>query len=717
MRVLLSDGSGLTARQCATRLDSAGHVVEALAPDPLCLSRFTRHVARLHRVPRYGSDPLRWLDAALEVYGSGRFDVLLPTQEQVAVLSWAKHRLDAAAVATVVPPFNALCAVQDKISAWATLRHLGIPQPESSTDEARWDRFPAFVKEPIGTASAGVHRVSDRAGLARAAAGRRVLVQAAVDGPLAMCQSVFDGGVLVAFHASARTREGAAGSASHKRSVALPEVRRWLETLGRDLAWHGALCVDVIVGDDGPLCIDVNPRLVEPQNAYLSGVDLVGPMIELATGGHPGSQPEGHSGVRTHQLLLAVLGAAQERRGRRAVATELVHAASRTGDYAGSSEELTPLAHDVRAVIPVVVASAATLVAPRTWSWFAGGSVSNYALSEQGWCEIAHTDPVAGQPPPPPARDRPEGSGPSRKSRASRTAGLMAVQRGLESARPERTRLFTDPLAPSFLTPAWRVALAAARLPAVRIAIEAVYDLVGGPGPRASAIARTKLIDDLIEQLAPTVEQVVLLGAGYDTRPYRLACLAGRRVFEIDRTETQQVKRAVLARSGTARASVTFVPVDFETDDLARALADAGHRPDRPTLFLWEGVTQYLSAEAVSSTLAIVRTLACAGACLVFTYVDDAVIGKDAPQFPEAGRWLRGVAKRDEPWISGISPAKLPEVLARHGFHLVEDVSAADAGARYFGPRRRRERGSGLYRVATATIVSRSGRDDASRSA
>ena len=67
MRVLLSDGSGLTARQSATQLAAHGHVVEALAPDPWCLTRFTSHVRRVHRVPSYGDDPYGWLDAMLSV--------------------------------------------------------------------------------------------------------------------------------------------------------------------------------------------------------------------------------------------------------------------------------------------------------------------------------------------------------------------------------------------------------------------------------------------------------------------------------------------------------------------------------------------------------------------------------------------------------------------------------------------------------------------------
>jgi uncharacterized protein YbjT (DUF2867 family) len=81
MRILLSDGTGLTARQSATLLSRAGHQVEALSPDPLCLCRFTRRVRRVHHVPAYGSDPFGWLDAALAVAAHRRIDVLFPTQE------------------------------------------------------------------------------------------------------------------------------------------------------------------------------------------------------------------------------------------------------------------------------------------------------------------------------------------------------------------------------------------------------------------------------------------------------------------------------------------------------------------------------------------------------------------------------------------------------------------------------------------------------------
>jgi methyltransferase (TIGR00027 family) len=700
MRVLLSDGSGLTARQCATRLSNSGHVVEVLAPDPLCLCRFTRHVARVNRVRRYGTDPFGWLEDALRIYEARGFDVLLPTQEQVAVLSFAQDRLDQAHVATVVPPFSALAAVQDKISAAATLERLGIPQPPFATDLEDWHRFPAFVKEPIGTASGGVRQVTSPEELRLAASGWSGLVQAAVDGPLVMCQSVFDHGALVAFHSNERTGEGASGGASHKRSISLPEVRHFFEVLAADLDWHGALSADVILGSDGPVLIDINPRLVEPQNAWLAGVDLVGRMMELATGSHPKRQIEGRPGVATHQLLLAVVGAAQHGRGRQGIVDEVVRASRHSGTYRNSTEELTPIVGDARALVPLVTATAALMVAPRTWSWFSTGSVSSYALTDNAWRQIfgAHRRGVH------PALSTSSTTQGTRHIRPpSRTAELMAVQRGLESSHRPDERLFEDPYAKSFVSPAWRIALFVSQLAIVRKVIEAAYDLVAGPGPRASAIARTRLIDDLFDELIPTVGQVVILGAGYDTRPYRLACLSGRRVFEVDHRSTQEKKRSVTGLAEEGRSSgVTYVPVDFEADDLVDSLFEAGFTTDEPSLFLWEGVTQYLSEDAIDTTFAALRRCTKAKDILVFTYVDRAVISGESAEFPEAARWLRGVSRRGEPWLFGIAPREASEFLKARGFDLRSDLSTNQAGNRYFIPRGRRDRGSHLYHIALA---------------
>ncbi len=347
MRVLLTDGSGLTSRQVATQLDLGGHTVEVLSADPLALTRFTRHVRRLHRVPPYGSDPLSWLDAALAVYEAGQFDVLLPTQEQVAVLSACLPRVADAGVATAVPSFDALLAVQDKVSADATLADVGLAQPETTTvasasELAAWNGLPVFVKTPIGTATTGVKHVESSAELAKvasqwAAAGvfedGPVVVQEPVRGPLIMIQTIFSDGDLVASHANVRVREGVSGGASHKRSVDLPAVREAMARLGAHLHWHGALSGDAIVTEGGPVYIDINPRLVEPANAWRSGVDLVGALLEVTRDARLSRRAPGREGVATHQLLLAILGAAQHQRTRRAVARELFHASRHRNSY------------------------------------------------------------------------------------------------------------------------------------------------------------------------------------------------------------------------------------------------------------------------------------------------------------------------------------------------------------------------------------------------
>jgi hypothetical protein len=385
VRVLLTDGSGLTARQVATQLSEAGHRVEVLTRDPLVLTRFTRHVAKVHKVPAYGIDPFGWLDAALAVYQSGHFDVLFPTQEQVAVLAAVRPP-----VVTAVPEFEALAQVQDKISAQATLSGIGLPQPaslvvDSASALETWDTFPAFAKAPVGTATRGVRKIHSPDELSWE---EPFVLQEAVDGSLVMAQSVFDHGRLVAFAVNLRVREGAGGGASHKRSIDLPLARELLAKLGRHLRWHGALSADLILARGGPVFIDINPRLVEPGNARRAGVDLVGALLDVALGRTPDPQPAGRPDMATHQLVLAVLGAAQFGRGRKGVARELVEAARRSGSYMDSVEELTPLRHDLRAAIPVIVASGFTVLRPPTWRFFSSGAVENYALSPKGWSAI-----------------------------------------------------------------------------------------------------------------------------------------------------------------------------------------------------------------------------------------------------------------------------------------------------------------------------------------
>jgi methyltransferase (TIGR00027 family) len=281
--------------------------------------------------------------------------------------------------------------------------------------------------------------------------------------------------------------------------------------------------------------------------------------------------------------------------------------------------------------------------------------------------------------------------------RASFTAETMALQRALESKRPVGSRLFVDPYADAFLRPSLRVLAAAGGVPGLRRLAAGLYDAATGPGPRPSAVVRTRVIDDAVTAARP--EQCVLLGAGYDTRAHRLPVLASVRVFEVDHPRTQEAKRRVVAGLGVSGEHVTYVPVDFERDDLASELAIAGFAEEASTVFVWEGVTNYLTPEAVDGTLATIKALA--AGTLILTYVDKRALGPGSP-FPEGDRWVRAVAKVGEPWTFGLHPDDVAGFMAERGFRVTRDVSTLDAGLEWFAGRP--ERGSGLYRIVVAEI-------------
>jgi predicted ATP-grasp superfamily ATP-dependent carboligase len=395
MRILLSEGSGLTSRQVAGRLGSLGHEVEILSSSKLCLTRFTRHVKAVHDVPRFGLDPFGWLAAAEHIADQRKADLLFPTQEQVTVLSARRQHLR---VASIVPPFASLARVQDKIAALRTLTDVGAPQPQTvvvSTmdDLSDIETYPVFVKRPISTASSGVRRATnpqelEAAGRAFGLGSSELIVQSQATGPLAMVQAVANKGRLVAHHACLRVREGIGGGASLKESIVLPGFAGVLARLVAALDWHGGLSVDVIMTDSGPVIIDVNPRLVEPANAHAAGVDLVAAMLEAAGVSPAEPRPPGVAGVRTRQTLLAILGAAEHLGTRAGVWREARDAICARGDFAGSVEELTPITGDPVAAVPVAVALVALSISPSLWRKFHADAVGPYAVTPKAWSEI-----------------------------------------------------------------------------------------------------------------------------------------------------------------------------------------------------------------------------------------------------------------------------------------------------------------------------------------
>jgi methyltransferase (TIGR00027 family) len=291
------------------------------------------------------------------------------------------------------------------------------------------------------------------------------------------------------------------------------------------------------------------------------------------------------------------------------------------------------------------------------------------------------------------------------ENRTSRTAGHVALFRALESAR-RRDKVFDDPYASKFLSTRYRLVARLARVPAVGQRIEHYIDRHWPAGPRASAVARTRLIDDLIgAALAAGAEQVVLLGAGYDSRAYRLPDMTSVRVFEVDHPATQASKFRrirVLVRPDE-RAHVRFVPVDLIHDDLAAALRRAGFAAGMRTVVVWEGVTNYLTGDAVDTTLRQLAELGAGGGRLIFTYVDRAALDGTGG-FSGVEEWHAAVRRHGEPWTFGFDPRELPGYLSERGMTLTLDLSAREAAARYLEPLGRTEPAAPFYRIAQAEI-------------
>lgn len=299
---------------------------------------------------------------------------------------------------------------------------------------------------------------------------------------------------------------------------------------------------------------------------------------------------------------------------------------------------------------------------------------------------------------------------------SSFTAETMALQRAFESHRSSRSRLFNDPYADAFLRPWMRWMATASATPVLRAAATRLFDMKTGPGPRPSAIIRTRVIDDALIDIvnrhcqiaavdADESCQVVVLGAGFDTRAYRLSALASARVFEVDHPATQRVKRQVINRLGLSNDHVTHAPIDFEHDDLHDVLTNAGIDPKSPIVFVWEGVTNYLSASAVDNTLDTIRRLSRnPHAALILTYVDIRALDEPSP-FPEARRWVKAVRDAGEPWTFGLHPKSVSQYFRERGYDVRSDLSTKDAGRQYFGELHRTEQGSALYRVVVADIT------------
>ena len=225
-----------------------------------------------------------------------------------------------------------------------------------------------------------------------------------------------------------------------------------------------------------------------------------------------------------------------------------------------------------------------------------------------------------------------------------------------------------------------------------------------GEGTYGALICRVRYDDDVIAAaISDGIDQLVILGAGLDTRAYRLPRIAKMRVFEVDLPRVQNDKKAKLARHlGGLPPNVAFIPTDFNTDSLESVFARTSLDWSKRAVFIWEGVTQYISEDAVRKTLSFAGKSA-SGSKLAFTYVVKGVIDGSS-EIPGAQRLMTEVAKRGAPWIFGLGPQTVGDYLAPFHLALKADVGSVDYQARYLRPMNRGLTISECERIAEAVV-------------
>jgi methyltransferase (TIGR00027 family) len=220
------------------------------------------------------------------------------------------------------------------------------------------------------------------------------------------------------------------------------------------------------------------------------------------------------------------------------------------------------------------------------------------------------------------------------------------------------------------------------------------------PGALSSGLARTKYIYDLLKQAVDKgVQQVLILGAGFDTRALRLDFMKTIPVIEIDHPSTAQLKIDTLKNElGALPANVRYLQLDFNVQSLEELAAANNINFTLPSCIIWEGVTNYLTAQAVDKTFNFIANFT-KGSGVIFTYVHQQVLN-EPHLFFGADKLLHDLEEIEERWTFGFLPEELPGYLQQYGLILKEDLGAATYRERYIPERT--EKGYEFYRVAFA---------------
>jgi methyltransferase (TIGR00027 family) len=262
----------------------------------------------------------------------------------------------------------------------------------------------------------------------------------------------------------------------------------------------------------------------------------------------------------------------------------------------------------------------------------------------------------------------------------SRTAERAALVRAIEQHQSIERRIVIDPYAINFLQRRAYRFIAGSR---VRSRLLLRFLDHWAPGGQEFLAIRARLVDDLAAELAGEgIDQIVILGAGFDTLALRIKeSLWGVTIFEVDHPRTQLIKRLVMQRMGLP-GNIRFIAADFEKDDFVEKLYEAGFDRSSDLFIIWVGVSYYLTEPVVARSLRQISSLSVAGTRLVWDYMLAEIVDgttKDLGALAKA----RKVARLGEPWLFGLRPDQVADYLAQFGFRLIKDYEPGELRALY----------------------------------
>jgi methyltransferase (TIGR00027 family) len=264
---------------------------------------------------------------------------------------------------------------------------------------------------------------------------------------------------------------------------------------------------------------------------------------------------------------------------------------------------------------------------------------------------------------------------------AAKTGPAPTVIVALEQHFPESSRIINDDLAYRILPfPARASTWLLLRFISLNNIVRKIENRV--PGIWSGFLCRKRFIDDKIaESMGAQTEVMVNLGAGFDTRAYRLPALSGVPVWEVDQPGNIKAKGLRLGMVlENVPAHVTLVPVDFDHEVLSDVLMSHGYAGEMKTFFVWEAVTQYLPESSIRATFDFLAR-APSGSHLVFTYVRKDFIDGEVMHGHEI--LYEKMVLKEKSWLFGMAPSEVADFLMEYGWRVLEHLGYEELAERY----------------------------------